>query len=84
MLYMVERPAILDCAETQRILAVAATPFDDVVAEIVRRPTPCSERVAPGESERQRLPMESGPATIQGRRKARRSHACTIRQIRRQ
>ncbi len=37
---MVERPAILDSAETQRILAVTATPFDDVVAEIVRRPKP--------------------------------------------
>lgn len=35
MLYMVERPAVLDSAETRRLLAVAATPLADVVAEIV-------------------------------------------------
>lgn len=35
MLYMVERPAVLDSAETRRLLGVAATPLADVVAEIV-------------------------------------------------
>ncbi|SEG81848.1 Nucleoside-diphosphate-sugar epimerase [Actinacidiphila yanglinensis] len=35
MLYMVERPAVLDSAETRGLLGVAATPLADVVAEIV-------------------------------------------------
>lgn len=36
MLYMVERPAILDSTETRRLLGVKATPIDEVVAEIVK------------------------------------------------
>jgi nucleoside-diphosphate-sugar epimerase len=35
MLYMVERPAVLDSAETRRLLGVAPTPLADVVAKIV-------------------------------------------------
>lgn len=35
MLYMVERPAVLDSAETRTLLGVAPTPLADVVAEIV-------------------------------------------------
>jgi nucleoside-diphosphate-sugar epimerase len=36
MLYMMERPAILDSSETRRVLGVAATPIEEVVAEIVK------------------------------------------------
>lgn len=35
MLYMIERPAVLDSDETRRVLGVAATPLDEVIAEIV-------------------------------------------------
>lgn len=35
MLYMIERPAILDSGETRRLLGVEATPIEEVVAEIV-------------------------------------------------
>lgn len=36
MLYMVQQPAILDSAETRRLLGVAATPISEVVSEIVQ------------------------------------------------
>lgn len=36
MLYMVQRPAILDSAETCRLLGIAATPISEVVTEIVK------------------------------------------------
>jgi nucleoside-diphosphate-sugar epimerase len=35
MLYMIERPAVLDSAETRRLLGVQATPIEEVVAGIV-------------------------------------------------
>jgi nucleoside-diphosphate-sugar epimerase len=35
MLYMIERPAVLDSGETRRLLGVEATPIEEVVAEIV-------------------------------------------------
>jgi nucleoside-diphosphate-sugar epimerase len=35
MLYIIERPAILDSAETSRLLGVEATPIEKVIAEIV-------------------------------------------------
>jgi len=37
MLYMYERPAVLDSSETRRLLGVEATPVGAVVAEIVRQ-----------------------------------------------
>ena len=36
MLYMIERPAVLNSDETRRVLGVEATPLDEVIAEIVR------------------------------------------------
>lgn len=36
MLYMIERPAILDSGETRQLLAIRATPIEEVVAEIVK------------------------------------------------
>jgi nucleoside-diphosphate-sugar epimerase len=36
MLYMTERPAVLDSRETRRLLGVQATPLGEVVAEIVK------------------------------------------------
>ena len=36
MLYMTERPAILDSGDTRRLLGLRATPIDEVVAEIVK------------------------------------------------
>jgi len=36
MLYMTERPAILDSGDTQRLLGIQATPLDEVIAEIVK------------------------------------------------
>ena len=36
MLYMTERPAILDSRQTRRLLGIQATPVDEVVAEIVK------------------------------------------------
>lgn len=40
MLYMLDRPAILDSSETQRLLGVRPTPIEEVVAEIVKTGTP--------------------------------------------
>jgi nucleoside-diphosphate-sugar epimerase len=36
MLYMIQRPAVLDSGETRRVLGVQATPVDEVVAQIVK------------------------------------------------
>ena len=36
MLYMIERPAVLDSRQTRRLLGIQATPVGEVVAEIVK------------------------------------------------
>lgn len=36
MLYMIERPTVVDSTETRRLLGIEATPLDDVLAEIAR------------------------------------------------
>ena len=40
MLYMTERPALLDSADTRRQLIAAATPLDEVLADILRTEQP--------------------------------------------
>jgi len=36
MLYMTERPAVLDSTQTCQLLGIQATPLDEVVTEIVK------------------------------------------------
>jgi len=36
MLYLVERPAVLDAIETAQLLGVTATPFDEVLRDTLR------------------------------------------------
>jgi nucleoside-diphosphate-sugar epimerase len=67
MLYMTERPAILDSRETRRLLGIQATPVEEVVAEIVKAggaPHPANGRTEVKPALRGRSPAgaESGAA----------------------